>query len=271
MFSTNQSRQTPSRRPLKQEERETNLAHCTLKWRRAQLLVKFSPQADTAYLPLIENRQQLVSCLQCSPVRLVRIDPDLGESVLRFWADACQQADKAVFLWIPAASAQSKKQMPSKWRFRRLLDYSAAVLLLLVLSPLMLGLILLLLEQSPGSIFDRQWRIGKRGKLFQLLKFRTRMANTAFLHPQKLANQQVLQESQDDLLSPPIGGWMLKHRLDKLPQLLNVLRGEMSLIGPTAWSLSDVVQFHPSEQQLLNALPGITGSLFYRSNKAGPE
>lgn len=258
--STNPSRQPL---PVKQEERETSLAHCTLKWRRAQLLVKFSSQGALDHPPLIENRQQLISCLQCSPVRLVRIDPGLGERALRFWADACQQADKAVFLWIPTAASQPKKQAPLKWQFKRLLDYSAAVLLLLILSPLMLGLILLLFEQSTGSIFTQQWRIGERGKLFQLLQFRTTVANVENLHQQKLANQKGLHEN--DLYSAPIEHWMLRHHLDKLPHLLNVLRGEMSLVGPAASNLADAVQLHPTEQQLLNTLPGIIGSLSYKT------
>lgn len=258
--STNPSRQPL---PVKQEERENNFAHCTLKWRRAQLLVGFSPHAEPDYLPLIENRQQLISCLKCSPVRLVRIDPGLGESVLEFWADACQQADKAIFLWIPSAASPPKKYAPLKWQFKRLLDYSAAISLLLILSPLMLGLILFLFKQSAGSIFTQQWRIGERGKLFQLLQFRTTMANAENPHQKKRANQKGLHEN--DLYSTRIEHWMLKHHLNKLPHLINVLRGEMSLVGPTASNLADAVQFHPSEQQLLNTLPGITGSLSYKS------
>lgn len=258
--STNPSRQPL---PVKQEERETSLAHCTLKWRRAQLLVKFSSQGALDHPPLIENRQQLISCLQCSPVRLVRIDPGLGERALRFWADACQQADKAVFLWIPTAASQPKKQAPLKWQFKRLLDYSAAVLLLLILSPLMLGLILLLFEQSTGSIFTQQWRIGERGKLFQLLQFRTTVANVENLHQKKQANQKEMHKK--DLHSTLVERWLLRYHLDKLPYLLNVLRGEMSLVGPSARTLSDAVELHPTERQLLNTLPGITGSLLYKS------
>lgn len=127
----------------------------------------------------------------------------------------------------------------------------------------MLGLILLLFKQSAGSIFTQQWRIGERGKLFQLLQFRTTVANVENLHQQKRANQKGLHEN--DLHSTRIEHWMLRHHLDKLPHLLNVLRGEMSLVGPAASNLADAVQLHPTEQQLLNTLPGIIGSLSYKT------
>jgi len=202
---------------------------CTLKWRQGKLLVSLAPRDKQPYLPSIESEQWLVDCLKHSPVRLIRIDPDLGESWLKLWADACEQANKAVFLRLPSA-----RELP-RWRWwwlKRLIDWSAAAVLLLALSPVMLVLVLLMHVYSPGPIFLRQWYVGERGKLFRVFKFRT----------------------------TGLERLMRKYSLDALPQLLNVVRGEMSLVGPRPWTLDEAVRLSPEGRQQLNKLPGIIGA-----------
>jgi len=146
-----------------------------------------------------------------------------------------------------------------KWWLKRLVDWSAAALLMLVVGPLMLGLSVLMLMQSPGSIFFSQWRVGERGKLFRILKFRTMVTGAELYHHQVMGHQAGLHKCEDDPRVTPIGRWMRKYSLDELPQLINVLRGEMSLVGPRPWALYDAVRLSPSVRQRLNALPGITG------------
>ncbi|MBG1242640.1 heterocyst development glycosyltransferase HepC [Nostoc sp. NZL] len=194
---------------------------CTLQWRRGKLLVKPPGQVKQPYLPSLNSKRSLVECLQHSPVSLVSIDPKLGEALLRFWADACEEADKPMFLSIPAS-----KKLPNQ-PLQRLIDWIAAFVLLLLASPVMLVLIVLMQVYSPGSLFCREWRVGERGKLFRTMRFCTHNIT-------------------------PLGRWMGKYNLDNLPQLFNVLRGEMSLTGSRCWTLEDAVQ--------LNKLPEITAS-----------
>lgn len=229
--------------PLDQQQRDKHLPQCTLKWRHGQLLAKQSQQFEQPQLPLLNSEQRLEECLKHSPVSLVRIDPDLGETGVRLWADACEQANKPVFLRLPAANPLSRQRSPLM-SLKRLLDRSVAALLLLLLSPVILGLVLLMRIYSPGPIFFREWHVGERGKLFQLWKFRT-----------------------DDPLITRLEPWVRKYSLDKLPQLFNVLRGEMSLVGPRPWTMYDAVRISQEERQQLNVLPGITGVLRWRRNQ----
>ncbi|MBD2561703.1 MULTISPECIES: heterocyst development glycosyltransferase HepC [Nostoc] len=194
---------------------------CTLQWRRGKLLVKSPGQVKQPYLPSLNSKRSLVECLQHSPVSLVSIDPKLGEALLRFWADACEEADKPMFLSIPAS-----KKLPNQ-PLQRLIDWIAAFVLMLLASPVMLVLIVLMQVYSPGSLFCREWRVGERGKLFRTTRFCTHNIT-------------------------PLGRWMGNYNLDNLPQLFNVLRGDMSLTGSRCWTLEDAVQ--------LNKLPEITAS-----------
>lgn len=228
--------------PSSQKQHDNRLHFYSLRWRQGQLLVS-TKKSSRPYLHSYEDEQWLVECLKHSPVRLVRIDPAVGEENLKFWVSACKQASKAVFLRLPTAHVLPSRRWPhSWWLLKRLIDWGAASILLLVLSPVILGLVFIMDVCSPGPIFVPQWCIGERGKLFQLLKFRT-------------------MAIKDDVGITSLGRWMRKSGLDSIPELLNVLRGEMSFVGPRPWSLSDALQLEPEERQHLNALPGIIGTL----------
>jgi len=209
------------------QQNQDNRGDCTLYWRRGKLLVKPLGRVKQPYLPSLNSKRSLVECLQHSPVSLVSIDPKLGEALLSFWADACKEAQKPIFLSIPV----SNKLPNHPWRqLQRLIDWIAAFMLLLLVSPVMLGLIVLIQVYSPGSLFCREWRVGERGKLFQAMMFCTTTKHNI----------------------TPLGRWMRKYGFDNLPQLFNVLRGNMSLTGSYCWTLEDAVQ--------LNKLPEITAS-----------
>lgn len=241
------------------QERQTGSLGCALKWRCRQLSVRRSQQFSSLYLPALENEQWLVECLQNSSVRLIRIEPELGETKLKFWASACAKADKPIFLRLPPARELPGKRSPFLWQLKRLIDWIAAAVLLLVLSPLMLGLMALVRLSSPGPIFFTQWRVGERGKLFRIFKFRTMVVGAEKLHHQVMGNQIGLHKREDDFRITPVGHFLRKYSFDELPQLFNVLRGEMSLVGPRPWALYDALRLGKSEQRRLNALPGITG------------
>ncbi len=233
---------------------------CSLKWQQKKLLVRCSPQVKQSYLPSLENKPWLIDCLKHSYVQLISIDPLLGDFSLKFWADACKKANKPVFLRLPFITELPKKKSPLIWWLKRLLDWVIAALLLLVLSPIMLGLAVLIRFDSPGPIFFRQWRVGERGKLFEIFKFRTMVIDAEKLHYQVMTTQKGLHKRKDDPRITRLGCWLRKYSLDELPQLFNVLSGEMSLVGPRPWALYDAVRISPEGKQRLNALPGITGA-----------
>ena len=247
----------PAYYPRNQKQRAHQLPCYNLKWRQGQLLVNLGYSVKQPHLPSLESEQCLVECLKRSPVRLIRIVPELGEPCLKFWASACEQASKVVFLRLPAAYQLPSKRCPLCWGLKRLIDLSAAALLLLTLIPVILGLVCFMRFQSAEPIFYEQWCVGERGKLFRLLKFRTKVTNAQTLYHQLILEQKNRLHCEDDQSITPLGRWMRKCSLDKLPQLFNVLRGEMSLVGPSPCTLDDAVRISPEAQQQLNALPGI--------------
>ena len=229
-------------------QQDNDLSRCKLKWRQGQLLVSPEQQCQP-HLPSLESQQWLVECLQHSPVRLIRIALSLDQASLKFWVDACEQASKLVFLQIPTAQELPSKRCPRSWWLKRLIDWSAATLLLLVLSPILLGIVCLMRVQSPEPIFCSSWCVGERGKLFRLFKFRTIVVNAQTLH------------NFDEPRITPLERWMRKYGVNQLPQLFNVLRGEMSLVGPRPLTVYDAVRISPERRVELNALPGIIRAL----------
>lgn len=218
-----------------QQHSNNYLPHCILKWRQGQLFVSLGEQSKQPYISAFETEQQLVECLKQSPVRLVRLHPTLGEATLKLWADACEQANKPVFLW---GTLQKKFQKQSQLSLqpKQWMDSIAAFLLLLLLSPIILATAILIYFYSPAPIFHRQWYIGTGGKFFRLLKFRTTVAN-------------------NDSPTTPLIRWMCKYKLDKLPQLLNVLRGDISLKDSfRPLTISEAVRLSSEGQQQVSIL-----------------
>lgn len=145
---------------------------------------------------------------------------------------------------------------PSPWydATKRLLDIGIALLALVLLAPVMALLALLVRLSSPGPIIFRQERIGKGGRPFTIYKFRTMYADAERHGP-------ALSREGDPRITP-IGRWLRKTRLDELPQFWNVLKGDMSLVGPRPerqFYIHQIVQRAPEYKQLLKVRPGITG------------
>jgi lipopolysaccharide/colanic/teichoic acid biosynthesis glycosyltransferase len=132
---------------------------------------------------------------------------------------------------------------------KRAFDLICVTLLLLALWPLMLLIALLVRCSSPGSIFFRQQRVGRDGRLFQMMKFRT-------MH---VASGGPSVTAGNDRRITPVGRLLRKTKLDEWPQFFNVLRGDMSLVGPRP-EVPEYVQHYTEEQrQVLRVRPGITG------------
>ncbi len=240
---------------VKQQPQENPPQYCTIQWRRNQLLVKPLGQVKQPYMPSLHKKQLLVECLKGTPATLVRIDPKLGEARLKFWADACLVADKPIFLRIPSTDKQPKISSPLFGLLKRLSNWLVALIFLLAFAPLILGLVSLMRVHSKSPIFSRQWHIGERGRLFKVIKFRT-TATKQKAFGEDAVYQNSLGDRKDEQEVTVLGRWMRKYGLDNLPQLLNVLKGDMSLTGPRCWSLEDGIRLNLTRQQELNALPG---------------
>jgi len=102
--------------------------------------------------------------------------------------------------------------------------------------------------------------VGERGRLFRIIKFRSMVTNADQLHAQVMSGQTGLHKCEDDPRVTTVGRWMRKYSLDELPQLFNVLRGEMSLVGPRPWALYDALRINGNAKRRLNSLPGVTGA-----------
>ncbi len=242
------------------EQQAYRLSNYNIIWRQRQLLVKLFHQFEQPLLLRAQSEQWLSERLKRSSIKLIRLDPDLGETQINLWVNAAEKANKKVFLHLPSTQLVPKKHKALSWFLKRLFDRFAAAFLLLLIAPLMLFIAALICIYSPGPIFFQQWRVGERGKLFKILKFRTMVVNAEKLHHLVMGNQDGLHKLKDDPRLTPIGAWLRRYSLDELPQLINVLRGEMSLVGPRPWALYDALRLDLEGKIRLNALPGITGA-----------
>ena len=137
-------------------------------------------------------------------------------------------------------------------RAKRALDLAVAVPLLILLAPVMAAIAFLVRRDSPGPALFRQERIGFAGRPFTLLKFRTMVVGAEGMG----AGLAVL--AGDDRITPL--GHRLRHlSLDELPQLWNIARGDMSLVGPRPTVASQVERYTPHQRRRLLARPGLTG------------
>lgn len=136
---------------------------------------------------------------------------------------------------------------------KRALDYTLAATGLVATGPLMLAIATAVKLDSPGGALFVQERLGRNGKPFRLFKFRT-------MHPAPIRYNPdgSTRIDPDDQRVTRVGRY-LRGALDELPQLLNVLRGEMSLIGPRPDMVRHRALYEPGEERKLEVLPGLTG------------
>jgi lipopolysaccharide/colanic/teichoic acid biosynthesis glycosyltransferase len=153
-----------------------------------------------------------------------------------------------------ASTAFTSPKVPAAWCFsrrKRLFDVVGASLLMAPAAPLMLLVAAVVQSTSPGPILFRQTRLGQAGRPFELLKFRSMRHS---------ASVETLLTPRGDTRITAAGRWLRAWKLDELPQLLNVLWGEMSLVGPRPdledfWKQTDA-----SSRRALELKPGITGA-----------
>ncbi|NRG28427.1 sugar transferase [Bacillus circulans] len=154
------------------------------------------------------------------------------------------------------------KEQKAYLLFKRVFDILCAIIGLLILSILFFIIgFLIKLEDKQGSIFFKQMRIGKDGKPFEMYKFRSMVSNAEDLKASLMDKNEAtgpVFKIKDDPRVTRIGKFIRKTSIDELPQLINVLKGEMSLVGPRPSLPQEVAAYSSYERQRLKVVPGIT-------------
>ena len=165
---------------------------------------------------------------------------------------------------------QNSRISREKWLYQQLNDISkrvfdifASAIGLLILSPLFLIIAILIKRDSPGPVFYWGYRVGKKGRIFRILKFRT-------MYERKESYEGPCLTCDDDSRITPFGRWLRDTKINELPQLWNVLKGEMSLVGPRPEAPEIVKDWYPDAiEEILSVAPGITSpaSIIYHDEE----
>jgi exopolysaccharide biosynthesis polyprenyl glycosylphosphotransferase len=162
---------------------------------------------------------------------------------------------------IPLIGLREPRITGFSWATKRLFDLACTLALLLFTWPLMLLIALAIRLDEPGPVIFRQQRVGENGRLFWMYKFRT-MCNDADRRGPELAfdaQGHPIYKWPDDHRVTRVGRWLRRTSLDEMPQFFNVLRGDMSLVGPRPEMLFLVERYDAWQRQRLAVPPGITG------------
>jgi lipopolysaccharide/colanic/teichoic acid biosynthesis glycosyltransferase len=214
---------------------------CRLIWRQNKLWVLPEETSKPHLaLPALAQPEWFRACLKRSKAKAVVIDPSLGSEVIRFWAEACEQVKKPLFLRLPAMVSLPEKKKVWAWRTKCVFERIVGFGLLLLFCPLLLVFTTLLRLQDGGAAVTYEFCVGKRGRIFSMAQFRRASITTG----------QVTR----------LGGFLEVSRLDRLPRLANLVKGEMTLIGTKPWTIQDLVNIPPEYRPCLKAMPGLVGT-----------
>lgn len=177
----------------------------------------------------------------------------VSQKVLR--AERINQADSDF------ATRSARRLFAYETTFKRLLDVACASLGLIASLPLWLAIVIAIRLDSPGPAIFVQERVGLRGRHFRFYKFRSMHVDAEQLLNDLLSHNEVsgpVFKIRRDPRVTRVGAWLRRTSLDELPQLLNVLKGEMSLVGPRPPLPREVDQYRPSDAVRLHVKPGLT-------------
>ncbi|MGB3899405.1 MAG: sugar transferase [Mesorhizobium sp.] len=167
---------------------------------------------------------------------------------------------------LPQAYPEEDESPPIGGTFKRFFDITAALAGLTLISPLFLLLMLLVKFSDGGKVFYGHLRIGRSGKVFHCLKFRTMVEDgdavlAAYLarNPQEREEWLATRKLQNDPRVTRVGAVLRKLSLDELPQIFNILRGEMSFVGPRPVVRDELKMYGTSASFYLKSRPGLTG------------
>lgn len=156
-----------------------------------------------------------------------------------------------------------KLMLASTHFLKRLLDITGAVLAILGLSPVFIVTWIAIRVEDPGPAFFKQERVGRWGQTFTMYKFRSMVMNADKLKDQLLEQNEsgagVIFKMKQDPRITKVGKWIRKLSIDELPQLYNVLIGDMSLVGPRPPVPREVAEYTLADRRRLDVIPGITG------------
>jgi exopolysaccharide biosynthesis polyprenyl glycosylphosphotransferase len=186
-----------------------------------------------------------------------RIVPDFYELSLN-------QVDIVDINGIPLIGLREAQLSGTNVLIKRAIDVALASVTLVAISPLMLLIAFAIRLESPGPVFHRSTRIGRGGKPFHFLKFRSMRRDadamlSGVLHLDETSSRGRLFKMRNDPRRTRIGRWLRRTSADELPQLWNVLRGEMSLVGPRPPFPHEVEKYEDWHRRRLDVTPGLTG------------
>ncbi len=212
---------------------------------------------DEIYFSTPAEKQTVISVVDEARVNgiEVRVVPDLYDGLA--W-----NAPVEFIGQFPTIPLHQREFPRGAFLMKRVLDVLLSSLALVVLSPLMIVIAILVRIGSPGPVFYRAARIGRKGRTFTCLKFRTMVANADKLKDDlahKNERDGILFKMSNDPRITKVGVRLRKYSLDELPQFINVLVGDMSLVGPRPPLASEVEKYDLAHLRRLDVLPGITG------------
>jgi exopolysaccharide biosynthesis polyprenyl glycosylphosphotransferase len=204
-------------------------------------------------------------CSTAAVIELVETARELDVEVLvipGFYEELTPEAPIEYLGNFPVVALHRRNAKVVAHLFKRIWDFAVSAMLLVALLPTLLVVALSIKLDSPGPILYTSDRVGKKGRIFPCYKFRTMVANAEQLK-QTLAAQNerdgILFKMKNDPRITRVGRVLRKFSLDELPQLLNVLRGDMSLVGPRPPIASEVQRYEVQHFRRLEVLPGLTG------------
>lgn len=164
---------------------------------------------------------------------------------------------------IPLITYKERTHNPAEYAIKRVLDFIISLLLLIILSPVLFTIALLIVLESDTPVFYVQKRVGLKGRIFNFYKFRSMVQGADKLKPGLLEKNEVkggiIFKIKKDPRITRVGRILRKFSLDELPQLINVVKGDMSLIGPRPPTADEVIKYNHLHMDRLSIKPGITG------------
>jgi exopolysaccharide biosynthesis polyprenyl glycosylphosphotransferase len=214
-------------------------------------------EVDEIIIALPSEQYAAVEALAYSlltlPVR-IRLVPDYLRLVV-------VQSSVEALGGIPLIGLREPRLTGLTWAVKRVFDVVATTLLLLVTWPLMVFIALAIRWDSPGPAIFKQQRVGENGRMFWVYKFRTMITDADMQQPDIVLDRhgQKVFKAPDDKRVTRMGRFLRRTSLDELPQFFNVIKGEMSLVGPRPEQQFIVEQYEPWQRQRLAVPPGLTG------------
>lgn len=166
------------------------------------------------------------------------------------------------FFWI-SRNFNLQKRKPAQWFFKRIFDIFSSLFGIFILAPIMIGVAIAIKLESKGPIIYKNKRTGIHGKQFYLYKFRS-MKEDAEQFEDKIRAQfneadSIMYKMDNDPRMTKVGKFIRKYSLDELPQFFNVLKGDMSIVGPRPRATRDLNLYKKWHYIFFGTLPGITG------------